>query len=103
MGLPPGAADIEFGPEDTFQNPNIDIDDLFMKKLSNIVGRILERNQSQSEHSLVYATTQTVDVTLEQLYTDMPEGWWDIPTMVPNDNSRAGMQVFNRIMSQMCQ
>jgi hypothetical protein len=100
LGLPAGAADIEFGPEETFQNPNMNIEKLFDRKVCNIVGRVIERNQS--DYSSVYATTQNIDDMLEQLYNEMPDGWWDIPAFIPNDGSILAMQIFNRMMSQMC-
>jgi hypothetical protein len=100
LGLPCGSADLEFGPDETFQNPNINLDDLFNKKLCNIVGRVIERNQSESPQ--VYATTQNIDEQLEQLHNDMPKSWWDIPAFIPNDNSLEAVQIFNRIMSEMC-
>jgi hypothetical protein len=39
---------------------------------------------------------------LEQLYREMPDGWWDVPAFIPNDCSMLAAQIFNRIMSQMC-
>jgi hypothetical protein len=101
LGLPCGSADLEFEPEETFSNPNIDIDDLFNKKLCNIVGRVMERNQS--EQSQVYGITHNIDEMLNQLYNGMPEGWWEIPTFIPNDGSVEAVQIFNRLMSEMCQ
>jgi hypothetical protein len=100
LGLPCGSADLEFGPDETFQNPNINLDDLFNRKLCNIVGRVIERNQSESPQ--LYATTQNIDEQLEQLHNDMPKNWWDIPAIIPNDNSLDSVQIFNRIMSEMC-
>lgn len=96
-----GSADFDFGPEETFQNPNINLDELFNRKLCNIVGRVIERNQS--ENSQVYATTQNIDEMLENLHNDMPKGWWDIPAFIPNDGSLEAAQIFKRIMSEMCQ
>jgi hypothetical protein len=100
LGLPNGSADLEFEAEETFQNPNVNVDELFNRKLCNIVGRVIERNQS--DHSQVYATTQNIDEMLEQLHNDMPAGWWDIPAFIPNDGSLEAVQIFNRIMSEMC-
>ena len=100
MGLPCGSADVDFGPDETFQNPNISLDELFNRKLCNIVGRVIERNQSESPQ--VYATTQNIDEQLEQLHNDMPKSWWEIPAFIPNDNSLEAVQIFNRIMSEMC-
>ncbi|PMD23698.1 hypothetical protein NA56DRAFT_596167 [Hyaloscypha hepaticicola] len=99
LGLPCGSADVDFGPDETFQNPNISLDELFNRKLCNIVGRVIERNQSESPQ--VYATTQNIDEQLEQLHNDMPKSWWEIPAFIPNDNSLEAVQIFNRIMSEM--
>jgi len=95
LGLPCGSADLEFELDENFQNPNVNVDELFNSKLCNIVGRVIERNQS--ENSRVYATTQNIDEALEQLHNDMPTGWWEIPAFIPNDGSLEAVQIFNRI------
>jgi hypothetical protein len=100
LGLPCGSADLDFEPDENFQNPNVNVDELFNSKLCNIVGRVIERNQS--ENSQVYTTTQNIDEALEQLHNDMPTGWWEIPAFIPNDGSLEAAQIFNRIMSGMC-
>jgi hypothetical protein len=40
---------------------------------------------------------------LENLHNEMPKGWWDIPAFIPNDGSLEAVQIFKRIMSEMCQ
>jgi hypothetical protein len=100
LGLPNGSADLEFEPEETFHNPEVNIDELFNRRLCNIVGRVIERNQS--DNLQVYANTQSIDEMMEQLYNEMPAGWWDIPAFIPNDSSFQAAKIFNRIMSQMC-
>jgi hypothetical protein len=78
----------------------VNADELFNKRLCNIVGKVIERNQS--ENSQVYATTQNIDELMEQLSNDVPAGWWKIPDFIPNDDSLESVQIFNRIMSEMC-
>ncbi|KAI9810453.1 MAG: hypothetical protein M1827_006229 [Pycnora praestabilis] len=48
------------------------------KKLSIIVGRVINRNQATSTPSL--ASTLDIDQQLEDLVKSAPEQWWSIPT-----------------------
>ncbi|KAE9375539.1 hypothetical protein N431DRAFT_333623 [Stipitochalara longipes BDJ] len=100
LGLPSGSADLEFEPDESFQNPDVNVDELFNRRLCNIVGRVIERNQSDNPQ--VYANTQSIDEMMEQLYNEMPADWWNIPAFIPNDSSFEAAKIFNRIMSQMC-
>ncbi|CAD6447311.1 5fe09b89-7443-4cbe-881c-131efb4b48bf [Sclerotinia trifoliorum] len=99
LGMPAGAGDCIILPHETFSNPNINHDLLFIKKITNLAGGILERNQS--EHIHAFATTQELDEKLENIGREMPSSWWDIPdhfeTISEKTNSAAK---FDRIMSQ---
>lgn len=100
LGLPAGSRDNICGPEETFQNPIIDKDKLFTKKLINLSGRIIERNQS--EQTQTYATTQDIDESLEQLAAEMPKEWWDIPEEMLHGHSTMTVTLFDRLISQIC-
>ncbi|KAH8808042.1 hypothetical protein F5884DRAFT_674691 [Xylogone sp. PMI_703] len=99
LGLPFGSADDTFGPDETFDNPDIDKDKLYNRKLSIIAGRVMERNQS--EYPYAFATTQEIDEKLENLARQMPPSWWEIPHNLPSDQTPVQyMEVFDRIMTQ---
>jgi hypothetical protein len=99
LGLPAGSVDDGFGPEETFQNPDIDKDLLFTRKLGDISGRIIERNQAEySRHA--YATTQEIHEKLEDLAKAMSQSWWEIPTYIPLDQSDEAGVKFDRLMTQ---
>ncbi|KAE8452751.1 hypothetical protein EG329_013023 [Mollisiaceae sp. DMI_Dod_QoI] len=98
LGLPAGSEDVTFGPDETFENPDMNKDKLFARKLCNISGRIIDRNKSESSHA--YATTQEIDESLERLAKGMPPGWWDIPDVIPNDRSDEAADKFDRVMVQ---
>jgi uncharacterized protein YecA (UPF0149 family) len=98
LGLPCGCADDAFGPEETFRNPEMDKDILFTRKLSQISGSIIERNQN--ENTQTYITTQEIDEKLEQLAKDMPESWWEVPGYIPNDRSPDAAETFDRLLYQ---
>jgi hypothetical protein len=91
--------DVVIPTDETFQNPDTDKDLLFSKKICNISGLIIERNQS--ENPTPYASTQEIDEMLENLAKDMPPGWWDIPPFIPTDHTEMSALLFDRIMSQM--
>lgn len=78
LGLPAGSNDDKFETHENFQNPEINKDSLFNRKLSVLSSRIIDRNQS--EHSSAYAATQDIDEQLDALAKEMPQSWWDIPT-----------------------
>ncbi|KAF8854136.1 hypothetical protein BDZ45DRAFT_597491 [Acephala macrosclerotiorum] len=98
LGLPAGSEDGGFGPDETFENPDMDKDVLFSRKLCDLSGRIIERNQSGSSHA--YPPTQEIDEALEKLAKAMPPGYWEIPEVVPNDRSEKAAQIFDRAMTQ---
>ena len=98
MGLPVGSNDDEFGPDETFQNPAVDRELLFARKLSQISGLVIERNQS--ENSNAYATTQQIDEKLDNLSKNMPESWWAIPTFFAEDRTLKAAEQFDRLMTQ---
>ncbi|KAM0131448.1 hypothetical protein ACHAO1_007359 [Botrytis cinerea] len=99
LGMPAGAEDSVILPHETFSNPNIDHDILFIRKLTNLAGGIIERNQSDYIHA--FASTQELDEKLENTGRGMPESWWEVPNYietVSKDPSSAAK--FDRIMSQ---
>lgn len=69
--MPAGSCEDKYEADENFQNPDIDKDDLFQRKLSEISLRIIERNQS--ENTPVYAATQEIDELLETLGKEMPD------------------------------
>ncbi|KAG0652817.1 Sordarin hypoxysordarin biosynthesis cluster S [Hyphodiscus hymeniophilus] len=95
LGMPCGSADDEFGPEETFQNADIQADSLFTRKLCNISGSIIERNSRDNIHA--YATTQKIEENLEELSKALPASWWAIPTSIPDDHAGAA-ETFDRMM-----
>ena len=98
LGLPAGSVDDGFGQDETFQNPDVDKDLLFVRKLCDIASRIIERNQAESSHA--YATTQEIHEKLENLVKVMPQSWWEIPTYIPLDRSYDAALKFERLMTQ---
>jgi hypothetical protein len=100
LGLPTGSADVAISTNETLQNPDTDKDMLFSKKICNISGRVIERNQLENSTHL-YTNTQEIDEMLENLARDMPPGWWDIPPFIPTDHFETSAVAFDRVMSQM--
>ncbi|RDW81980.1 hypothetical protein BP6252_03092 [Coleophoma cylindrospora] len=98
LGMPCGSADDEIGPEETFQNPNVDVDQLFNRKMCSISGRIIERNQDDNAHA--FAKTQSIDESLENLAKELPPSFWAVPKVLINDHSIHSAQQFDRIMAQ---
>ena len=98
LGLPCGCADDAFSPEETFQNPAIDKDLLFTRKLSQISGSIIERNSNDNIQA--YAATQEIDEKLEQLAKDLPASWWAVPTYIPDSQTTKAAEAFDRLMMQ---
>lgn len=76
----------------------MDKDELFARKLCDISGRIIDRNQSENSHA--YANTQEIDESLEKLAKAMPQSWWAIPDLIPSDHSPQAALVFDRVMTQ---
>ena len=98
LGLPAGTNDDKYEPEENFQNPAIDKDLLFTRKLSELSGRIIERNQADQSHA--YATTQEIDEKLEALSKEMPSSWWDIPASISAGQTELAAAQFDRLMTQ---
>ncbi|KAL5329442.1 hypothetical protein ACEPPN_002954 [Leptodophora sp. 'Broadleaf-Isolate-01'] len=98
LGLPAGSCEDKYEADENFQNPDIDKDDLFQRKLSEISLRIIERNQS--ENTPVYAATQEIDELLETLGKEMPDSWWEIPTHISDERSQGTSKQFDRLMVQ---
>ncbi|PQE29643.1 Fungal transcriptional regulatory N-terminal protein [Rutstroemia sp. NJR-2017a BBW] len=99
LGMPAGTANIVLGPHETFNNPNIDRDLLFSRKLVNIAGGIMERNQN--EYIYAFARTQDLDEQLESIGREMPASWWAVPAYLDtSDKSAAAAAQYDRIMSQ---
>ena len=99
LGLPCGSQDIPIGPDEKFQNPNVNKDDLFSRKMFNIVGRIIERNQKEQTHA--YTTTQEIDEEFEKLAAEMPKEWWEIPQAI-SGRSKETIALYDRITYQLC-
>ncbi|KAJ8062282.1 hypothetical protein OCU04_008829 [Sclerotinia nivalis] len=99
LGMPAGAGDSIILPHETFSNPNIDHDLLFIRKITNLAGGIIERNQS--EHIHAFASTQELDEKLENIGREMPSSWWEIPDRIEIiSENRHSAAKFDRIMSQ---
>lgn len=71
---------------------------LFRRKVTDLSGRIIERNQAKS--SQAYAATQDIDEALENLAKAMPTGYWEIPTFIDDDRSEKAAATFDRMMTQ---
>lgn len=99
LGMPAGADDSVILPHETFSNPNIDHDVLFIRKLTNLAGGIIDRNQSENINA--FASTQELDEKLDQIGKEMPSSWWEVPDNIEtvSKDSRSAAQ-FDQIMSQ---
>ncbi|KAG4436746.1 hypothetical protein IFR05_007764 [Cadophora sp. M221] len=98
LGLPAGAADPSYNLEETFENPDVDKDQLFSRKMCDLSTRIIERNECASTHA--YATTQEIDEGLDCIAKEMPASWWAIPDIVVNDRTPEAALTFDRLMIQ---
>ncbi|KAH8599297.1 hypothetical protein B0O99DRAFT_504943 [Bisporella sp. PMI_857] len=98
LGLPVGSADLEIGPTETFQNPTMDKDLLFTRRLCIIAGQIVERNQA--ENIQAYAATQTLDEMLESLAKEMPKSWWTEMQFTNQNKSLDAAKTVDRLMIQ---
>lgn len=96
LGLPLGSADDTFGPEETFDNPEMDKDLLYMRHLSILAGRLMERNQS--DPTTAFAATQDIDEKLERLAQQMPESFWHVPASVGCGVTDESMETCSRLM-----
>ncbi|QSZ33007.1 hypothetical protein DSL72_002592 [Monilinia vaccinii-corymbosi] len=99
LGMPAGAEDSVILPHETFSNPNIDHDLLFIRKLTNLAGGIINRNQSEYIHA--FASTQELDEKLDNIGREMPPSWWEVPSYIEtvSKDSKSAAK-FDRIMSQ---
>ncbi|RAL61369.1 hypothetical protein DID88_009503 [Monilinia fructigena] len=99
LGMPAGAGDSVILPHETFSNPSIDHDLLFIRKLTNLAGGIINRNQCDHIHA--FANTKELDEKLENIGREMPSSWWDVPNYIETvtKDSKCAAQ-FDRIMSQ---
>ncbi|KAL3422559.1 C6 zinc finger domain-containing protein [Phlyctema vagabunda] len=98
LGMPCGSADDGFAPDENLQNPNVDLDQIFNRRMCNISGRIIERNQE--DYANAFAKTQEIDESLERLAKEMPPGYWAIPKVMLNNHTVQEAQQFDRLMSQ---
>ncbi|KAM3074304.1 hypothetical protein ACMFMF_006320 [Clarireedia jacksonii] len=99
LGMPAGTANIVIEPHETFNNPNIDHDLLFCRRLVNLAGGIMERNQNEYIHA--FASTQDLDEQLENIGRAMPPSWWAVPAYLDtSDKSAAAAAQYDRTMSQ---
>jgi hypothetical protein len=97
LGLPNGSVNDHFYPEETFQNPSCDTEQLFSRKLCELSGALADRNQSENPHA--YAMTQSIDEKLDLLKKNMPESWWEIPVVTANKHSPEALAHFDRLMT----
>lgn len=97
LGLPCGSSEDTFEPHENFQNPEINKDLLFLRKLSTLAGRIITRNQVEFAHA--FASTQAIDEQLDSLANEMPKSWWEVPETYSTDRHAAAIE-FDRIMMQ---
>ena len=98
LGLPCGTADDVIAPHETFDNPKVDHDRLFQRKLTLIASRIIERNQA--EHSAAFANTQEIDERLEHLAKEVSSEWWIVPTSLPSERTSETAKLLDRIITQ---
>lgn len=98
LGLPAGSSEFAFESDETFQNPNIDKEFLFGRKLCDIASRIIDRNRN--ENTTTYATTQEIDECLENLAKEMPQSWWEIPSNKECSTTLEAAIQFDRLMIQ---
>ncbi|EON64147.1 hypothetical protein W97_03377 [Coniosporium apollinis CBS 100218] len=99
LGLPCGAEDGCTGPDGAPNEPNIDLDWLFTRRVSIIAGRIIKRNQGGSTRNFV--ATQVIDEELESLAKEMPQSWWAIPQLVGAQRSVEVGEQFDRLLLQL--
>ena len=98
LGLPAGCVDVPFGPDETFQNPEMDKDLLFTRTLSHLTGNLIERNQN--DNTQTYTATQEIEEKLDQLGKDMPESWWEVPPYMLDSISGDAAEAFDRLVVQ---
>ncbi|CZS96070.1 uncharacterized protein RAG0_05527 [Rhynchosporium agropyri] len=98
LGLPAGAVDPVYKADETFDNPHVNKEFLFGRKMCDLSSRIIERNENASTHA--YATTQEIDEDLDSLAKEMPASWWAIPDIVSNDRSAEAARTFDKLMTQ---
>jgi hypothetical protein len=99
LGLPCGTEDDCFGPEETLNGANDEIDLIFERRLSVIAGHISKRNQAES--SRINSQSQVIEEDMDRLAKDMPQEWWKIPRLDSSNRSRAVAQQFSRLTTQM--
>jgi hypothetical protein len=99
LGLPCGTGDNCFGPEETLNRANEEMDLIFERRLSIIAGHISERNQAES--SRIISQTQVIDEDMDRLAKELPQEWWDIPRLESANRSRQVAQQFARLTTQM--
>ncbi|ESZ92628.1 hypothetical protein SBOR_7000 [Sclerotinia borealis F-4128] len=99
LGMPAGSEDTMILPHETFSNPNIDHELLFSRKLTNLAGGIINRNQSDYIHA--FTSTQELDERLENIGREMPSSWWEVPAYIDtvSKDSKSAAK-FDRVMSQ---
>lgn len=98
LGLPVASPEDVFLPEETFDNPAMDKEHLMMRRLSALAGKVIDRNQAQNTQA--YATTQEIDEKLDSLAKEMPEAWWEVPKILPDERSKKMAKLFDRMINQ---
>ncbi|CAG8953300.1 hypothetical protein HYFRA_00003507 [Hymenoscyphus fraxineus] len=98
LGLPAATPEDVFTPEETFENPAIDSEQLMMRRLCNLAGKVIDRNQAQNTQA--YAITQEIDEKLDALAKEMPASWWEVPEFRAHERSKKMARYFNRMINQ---
>lgn len=99
MGLPCGAGDECFGPEEKLNGVIEDVDLIFERRLSLIAGHVSNRNQA--EPAQIFSQTQVIDEEMDRLAKEMPQSWWNVPRLDGKSRSRGVARQFNRLTTQM--
>jgi hypothetical protein len=99
LGLPCGAGDNCFGPEETLSGANEEMDLIFERRLSLIAGQINKRIRAESSH--IFSQTQIIDEDMDRLAKEIPRSWWYVPQLDVTNQSGAVAQQFIRLTNQM--
>jgi hypothetical protein len=96
LGLPSATSSAPFPFDDNASW--LSTEDRYNKRLCEIAGLVLTRNQGDSSHG--YGLTQEIDERLGSIAKQMPSTWWEIPTCLVDGRTDAAASQFERIMSQ---
>jgi len=99
LGLPCGTCEDHFEPDETFQNPEMDVGSILPRKLSLLTCRISERNRTGSTHT--FAATQDIDERLDNLAKELPDSWWEVPHINGEARSGTAWRQIDHVLMQM--